>query len=121
MGKWTDECVRALAGRDILILEDNDEAGRKKALATAQALHGTAASIRIVRLPDLPEKGDVSDWLDAHPRNADRLVDICFDAPLWAPDTTKGQQTNLRGPLLAPLRRAARSFCAAPQMWKRNR
>lgn len=88
-GKWTDECVRALAGRDILILEDNDEAGRKKALATAQALHGTAASIRIVRLPDLPEKGDVSDWLDAHPRNADRLVDICFDAPLWAPDTTK--------------------------------
>jgi putative DNA primase/helicase len=86
-GKWTDNCVRALTGRDILILQDNDEAGRKKALATAQALHGTAATIRIVRLPGLPEKGDVSDWLDAHPRNADRLVDICFDQPLWTPNT----------------------------------
>ena len=39
-GKWTDECVRALAGHDVIILEDNDETGRKKALAAAQALHG---------------------------------------------------------------------------------
>jgi len=32
--KWTDETVAALAGRDCLILEDNDEAGREKALTT---------------------------------------------------------------------------------------
>jgi hypothetical protein len=41
-GDWTDDCVNALAGRDVLILEDNDEAGRKKALEAAQALRGTA-------------------------------------------------------------------------------
>jgi hypothetical protein len=64
-GKWTEECVTALAGRDVIILEDNDNAGRAKALATAQALHGSAKTIRIVSLPDLPDKGDVSDWLDA--------------------------------------------------------
>jgi RecA-family ATPase len=84
-GKWTADCVQALAGRDVLILEDNDEAGRKKALAAAQALHGTAATIRIIQLPNLPNKGDVSDWLDADRRNAERLVDVCFDAPLWTP------------------------------------
>jgi hypothetical protein len=89
-GKWTDDCVRALTGRDVLILEDNDEAGRKKALVTARALHGTAATIRIVRLPGLPERGDVSDWLDAHPSNADRLVDICFETPLWTPPEAAG-------------------------------
>ena len=55
-GKWTDDCVKALAGRDLIILEDNDEAGRKKALEAATALHGVAKSIRVVSLPDLPER-----------------------------------------------------------------
>ena len=54
-GKWTDDCVKALAGRDVMILEDADEAGRKKAIAAATALHGIAATVRIVRLPDLPD------------------------------------------------------------------
>jgi hypothetical protein len=84
-GKWTDDCIEALAGRDVLILEDNDEAGRKKAIEAATALHGTAKTIRIVRLPGLPEKGDVSDWLDADQRNAGKLVDVCFKASLWTP------------------------------------
>ena len=39
--KWTDECVKALAGRDVIILEDNDEAGKKKALEAATALHAS--------------------------------------------------------------------------------
>ena len=85
-GKWTAECVTALAGRDVIILEDNDNAGRAKALATAQALHGTAKTIRIVSLPDLPDKGDVSDWLDADPRRAEKLGDVCFDVRVWTPD-----------------------------------
>jgi hypothetical protein len=84
-GKWTADCIQALAGRDVFIMEDNDDAGRKKAAAAAAALHGKARSIRIVRLPDLPEKGDVSDWLDADAGNAARLVDVCVAAPLWIP------------------------------------
>ena len=79
-GKWTDDCVKTLAGRDVVILEDNDEAGRKKALEAATALHATAKTIRIVRLPNLPDKGDVSDWLDADQRNAEKLAQVCFDA-----------------------------------------
>ena len=73
-GKWTEECVRALAGRDVMILEDNDEPGRKKALAAAQALQGRAKTIRIVSLPGLPDKGDVSDWARCRspPRRAAR-------------------------------------------------
>jgi len=86
-GDWTDDCVNALAGRDVLILEDNDEAGRKKATKAATALHGQAKTVRIVRLPGLPEKGDVSDWLDADPHNAGKLGDVCFDAPLWTPES----------------------------------
>jgi hypothetical protein len=84
-GDWTEDCIRALAGRDVLILEDNDEAGRKKAHDAAQALHGVAKTIRIVRLRGLPNKGDVSNWLDTDPCNAAKFVDVCLDAPLWTP------------------------------------
>src|SRR5262249_3921184 len=69
-GDWTKDCIAALAGRDALIFEDNDDAGRKKAHDAAQALHGVAKTVRIVRLPGLPEKGDVTDWSDAYPRPA---------------------------------------------------
>jgi hypothetical protein len=91
--KWTEDCVQALAGRHILILQDNDAVGRAKALAAAQALHGTAASIRIILLPDLPAKGDVSDWLDADPRRAEKLADVCFDVPEWSPDSADNNET----------------------------
>jgi RecA-family ATPase len=46
---------------------------------------GSAKTIRIVNLPDLPDKGDVSDWLDADPRRAEKLGDICFDVAEWVP------------------------------------
>jgi AAA domain len=95
-GKWTDDCVQALVGRDVIILQDNDKGGRTKALEAAQALHGTATSIRIVPLPDLPNKGDVSDWLDADPRRAEKFVDVCMNVPEWAPgdDTNANTNTN---------------------------
>ena len=83
--KWTSECVAPLAGRDIIILQDNDAAGIKRALEAAKRLHGTAQTVRVVLLPDLPDGGDVSDWLDANPRRAKKLVDVCFGAPQWAP------------------------------------
>jgi len=84
-GKWTADCVNALAGRNVFIVEDNDVAGRKKSLAAATALQGVVASLRIVQLPDLPEKGDVSDWLDSDAANAGRLVDLCIATPEWSP------------------------------------
>jgi hypothetical protein len=47
-------------GRHIVILPDNDEPGRKHGAAVAAALLSVAASVRIVELPGLPEKGDVT-------------------------------------------------------------
>jgi tetratricopeptide (TPR) repeat protein len=82
-GSWDDVEVADVAGRDVLILQDNDNAGRKKAIEAAQALCAVAKTMRIVELPGLPMKGDVSDWLDANPANAERLADVCFEAPAW--------------------------------------
>jgi len=58
---WTEY----FQGRNIIILPDNDEPGRRHAAAVAAALLRVAASLRIVELPGLPENGDVTDWRDA--------------------------------------------------------
>jgi RecA-family ATPase len=81
-GTWTSECAQALAGRDVWILEDNDDKGRKRAQEAVEALNGTAKSIRVVRLPGLPERGDVSDWLDAG-HSSDELIEACTAAAPW--------------------------------------
>jgi 5S rRNA maturation endonuclease (ribonuclease M5) len=64
-GKWRDDYSECLRGRHVVILPDNDEAGRKHAQQVTHSLHGIAASVRILELPNLSTKGDVSDWLDA--------------------------------------------------------
>ena len=46
-------------------LEDNDEAGRAHTAKITAALHGIVPEIVTVAFPELPEKGDVSDWLEA--------------------------------------------------------
>jgi hypothetical protein len=97
-GNWTDECVQALAGRDVMILEDNDDAGRKKAHNAATRLHGIAKTVRIVRLPGLAEHEDVSDWLDADPHNADKLVHVCFATPLWEPPEQQSKKSETHSP-----------------------
>ena len=84
--RWSEECVEALKGRDLFILEDNDDPGRQRALAAAVAAHGSAASVRVVRLPNLRDGGDVSDWLNADPSHAGTLVDICRSTPEWSPN-----------------------------------
>jgi hypothetical protein len=57
---------QTLAGRDVVILPDNDPDGQAYARTVAQILSSLspAATVRIVNLPDLPPKGDCADWLE---------------------------------------------------------
>src|SRR5690606_11913344 len=62
-GKWREGFSEHLAGRDVVILPDNDDVGRKHAALVLRSVHPFARSVRIIELPGLPPKGDVSDWL----------------------------------------------------------
>jgi hypothetical protein len=62
-GKWQPNMSPYLRGRDVVILPDNDQAGEDHALDVAAKLHGIARTVTIHRLPGIPEKGDVSDWI----------------------------------------------------------
>jgi putative DNA primase/helicase len=50
----------------------------------ARSLHGIAASVRVLLLPNLPPKGDVSDWLDAG-NTINRLNQLADEAAEYAP------------------------------------
>lgn len=64
-GKWRTEHSSYLAGANVVILPDNDEAGRLHLGVVAASLEEVGASIRVLDLPGLPEKGDVIDWAAA--------------------------------------------------------
>ena len=85
-GKWRDEFSPTLDGADVVILPDNDEAGREHAEKVARSISAHASRIRVVELPDLPRKGDVSDWLKAG-GTVEALHDLVDRAPTWRPKT----------------------------------
>lgn len=72
-GKWRGEFGAYLKGKHVVILPDNDEPGNKHAQDVREKLLPYVASVRVVRLPGLPKKGDVSDWI-ANGGTADELM-----------------------------------------------
>jgi hypothetical protein len=80
-GKWPDEYREPLRDRNVCILPDNDDAGRKHTERVASSLRGVASSVRILNLRDLPQKGDVSDWLDAG-GTAEGLEQLAANTPI---------------------------------------
>jgi putative DNA primase/helicase len=83
-GKWKEDYNEPLSGRRVVIFPDNDDAGRKHAEQVSGSLREVAESVRILSLPKLPEKGDVSDWLDAG-GSKDELLRLAEEAPVWEP------------------------------------
>ncbi len=104
--KWSDECVAALTGYDIIVLADHDKDGERDANKAYGLLSKVAKTIRVVpflhlwkhltpeqRCPlprnplqnpdqyhEPPATYDVSNWLD-HGGNAEKLIEICRELP----------------------------------------
>jgi putative DNA primase/helicase len=60
---WLECYTTTLAGREVIIVPDNDQPGWQRAKIIARALLGSAARIRVFDLP--AEVKDVSDWFAA--------------------------------------------------------
>ena len=88
---------KSLRGKAVAILPDNDDAGRQHALRVAKALHGIAASVCLVELPGLPEKGDIVDWLDAG-HDIGELMEPVKEVPELTEDDLAGEGAESQGP-----------------------
>jgi hypothetical protein len=61
--KWKDEFSTYFAGKQVAILPDNDEPGRKHAEVVATSVYQYTDQVKLLALPDLAEQGDVSGTL----------------------------------------------------------
>lgn len=92
--KWEDPYNAVFKGKQVVILPDNDEPGKKYAQKCAEMLYDNAADVWILDLkqawPEIPEKGDISDMMS---RFGDKVavnmvLDLLRHADKWEPSTT---------------------------------
>lgn len=93
-GKWKVEYNEHFRGKRVVIIPDNDKPGRDHALQIAKNLKGIAESVKVVEFPDLPEKGDVSDWI-AQGHTKEELIEIIKQTPEWIPEEPKSLLDSL--------------------------
>ena len=96
-GKWEHEHSQYLKDADVVLLPDNDQAGHDHIATVAQSLSDIAKRVRVLELPNLPEKGDVVDWQGGAEDFA-RLIEGATD---YVRDPDSGPQ-----PLTRPLPKA---------------
>jgi 5S rRNA maturation endonuclease (ribonuclease M5) len=89
---------KAMKGRNVIILPDNDAPGAKYAEAVAAAIAGVAKSVKIVRLP-LKETGDdVVEWIEAG-GTREQLDALVAAAPPWTPQMSAAATETPAEPL----------------------
>lgn len=82
--------VEGLRGKEVILLPDNDEPGQQHMAQALRHLKEVARSIRLVCLPGLPDKGDVSDWLQTHsPEDFASYLAHAPDTPIPASSSAK--------------------------------
>jgi putative DNA primase/helicase len=99
--KWRKSYTETLRGAEVVILPDNDTPGRQHAELVAQSLDGTAHSVKVLALPNLPDKGDVSNWLQAGGTVA-QLQAMGDATPLWTSTTAQTPAAIPTGALQGP-------------------
>jgi hypothetical protein len=69
-GRWEPHYNQWLAGKDVAIMVDNDDAGRARLAHLLWELKNVANNLKAIHFDDLPEKSDVTDCVAAHGANA---------------------------------------------------
>ena len=81
--KWLSEYDAFFAGKLVFVFRDNDEAGEGWSAHVAASVARHARQVRVVTLEGLPEKGDVSDWLQTH--SGEELRKAMHGSSKWEP------------------------------------
>lgn len=101
-GKWHAEWSKFFEGKEVTILPDLDEPGRKHAIDVGKKLFGHALHLKIIELPKGPGVKDVSDWLN-HGGTKESLLKLVSDSKEWHPPGTKPPKPVLKAITAAAL------------------
>ncbi len=100
-GKWLSRYSDSLRGRWCILVPDNDDAGREHMEFVAQALRGKARKVQVVTLPNLPPRGDASDWLATNPTDQD--IHAIVQAARTAWPLPEGESAEAKRPRIVKL------------------
>ena len=93
--KWRDEYRVYFKGKHVVIIPDNDDVGREHGQQVAASLFGMAASIKVVELPGLPEKGDLSDFVGSNYQSKkEELLKLVEGTSCWEPPAKQETRTH---------------------------
>lgn len=103
--KWRDsdsELLHAAGVRRVLVSPDNDETGRQHRDQVAASCAKVGISVKVLTLPDVPDKGDVSDYLARHSK-AELFALLKAAVPYTPPATAIADSGDATAPRLGPV------------------
>jgi putative DNA primase/helicase len=80
-GKWRGEYTRPLIGKAVRIVIDHDAKGATHGAVVSAAIVKHVRELKVIRLPGLPPKGDLWDWIEAG-GTRERLDEIVAKTPI---------------------------------------
>ncbi|ESW92945.1 AAA family ATPase [Mesorhizobium sp. C280B] len=87
---WHPELNADLAGADLVICSDLDDAGKARTMLRGADLRPIAKRVRSLDLAlhwkDAPEKSDVTDWKDQAGGTSEKFEILVKKAPAWVPE-----------------------------------
>lgn len=89
-GKWREEYSEHLRGKQITIIADADEPGRKHAQQVAASLFGKAELVKVL---EFPHAKDLSEWT-AMGGSRDALLELIRNAAQWKPAITQPEKAR---------------------------
>ncbi|HVH87017.1 MAG TPA: AAA family ATPase, partial [Terriglobales bacterium] len=94
---WKDEYAAYFAGKQVVVFADNDTQGLAHAETVSRSVAKFAASVKLIRFIDIPEHGDVSDYLDKH--TPEDLLKLIKDTPRWRDKEADSKEQTLFVPM----------------------
>jgi hypothetical protein len=79
--RWLPEYSEVLRGKDVPVIADTDEPGRRHVQQVAESLHGKTESLKVLELPGAK---DLSEWVE-HGGTRETLLEFISNAPEWKP------------------------------------
>jgi len=96
-GKWSSSYTQMLTGKCVRIIVDNDEKGEQHGVIIGRAIGPYVREVKVIRLPGLPPKGDLWDWIEVG-GTREQLIDIVARTPAFG----LSESPKLQGPKPAP-------------------
>lgn len=78
---WKPDFNQYFHDKNVIIMQDNDEAGEKRTKKLIAELQNIAKSIKVIVFNDLPKGSDVTDWILSHGGNKQKLLDLVDKTP----------------------------------------